>query len=504
MPVGSILVYVTSHVDNALGENVLKLPLLLALAAGFPGARISWVPGTSGEFYLQRSLAPLVDGRIAEFITDLDIPVDPRAAIRARHPILKRHFDLVVDTQRYLGRTLFLRRIPHGRFVSGTWRYLFSNARPPRGLSRRPPRLTDKLLGLAAAAAGHEIPVPNPIPLPAALRARAAELLPAGPSYVALAPGAGVKHTGKCWPLESFVAVARQQVERGRVPVFFVGPDELDWCAPLRAAVPDALFPEQQDSPGVAAAARGPSLVAALAERVSAAVANCSGTGHLLAAGGAPMVSLYGPTRPEKYAPFARALICIRAQDFGSERVAAIPVDIVAAAVERQVPLGPACSPAGTGSGSGSPLSVSPPLGSPPLGSGLAGSAQLLAPISVGELLDKITILEIKAARIVEPQKRDNVVRELDWLDAVRRRDVVQSPELETLRDRLRAVNRRLWEVEDDLRRAERDQCFDQRFVELARSVYRCNDRRAALKRRVNELTGSRIIEEKSYPDADD
>ena len=101
----------------------------------FPAPR-SWVPGTSGEFYLQRSLAPLVDGRIAEFITDLDIPVDPRAAIRAKHPILKRHFDLIIDTQRYLGRTLFLRRIPHRRFISGTWRYLFSNAGPPRGLSR--------------------------------------------------------------------------------------------------------------------------------------------------------------------------------------------------------------------------------------------------------------------------------------------------------------------------------------------------------------------------------
>ena len=246
MPVGSILVYVTGDVDNALGENVLKLPLLLALSAGFPTAKIAWVPGTSGEFYLRRSLAPLVDGRIAEFITDLDIPVDPRAAIRAKHPILKRRFDLIIDTQRYLGRTLFLRRIPHRRFISGTWRYLFSNARPPRGLPVRPPRLTDKLLGLAAAAAGHEIPVSNPIPLPPALRARAAALLPAGPTYVALAPGAGVKHAGKCWPLNSFIALARQQVERGRVPLFFVGPAELDWCERLRWAVPEALFPEQE------------------------------------------------------------------------------------------------------------------------------------------------------------------------------------------------------------------------------------------------------------------
>ena len=76
LSVRSILVYVTSDADNALGENVLKLPLLLALATAFPVARISWVPGTSGAFYLRDQLAPLVDGRIGEFIADLAIPAD--------------------------------------------------------------------------------------------------------------------------------------------------------------------------------------------------------------------------------------------------------------------------------------------------------------------------------------------------------------------------------------------------------------------------------------------
>lgn len=479
MPVGSILVYVTSHVDNAIGENVIKLPLLLALSAGFPSAKISWVPGTSGAFYLQNELAPLVDGRISEFITDLDIPVDPWSAIRAKHPILKRHFDLIIDTQRYLGRTLFLRRIPHDRFISGTWRYFFSNARPPRGVSRRPPRLSDKLLGLAAAASGQEIPVPNPIPIPPALRSRAAEFLPPGPVYVALSPGAGVKHTGKCWPLDRFIALAQQQVERGRVPVFFIGPDERDWCEPLRRAVPQALFPEQENDDAAAAAARGPSLVVALAERVSAAVANCSGANHLLAAGGAPMVSLYGPTRPEKYAPFSRALVCLKAQDFGSDNIEAIPLSAVAAALERQVAIGPAT------------MEIPAP--------GAANAPLLLAPISVGELLDKITILEIKAERIADPAKHDNVLRELDSLNAVRRHQVTMTPELETLCRELGGVNRQLWDIEDRLRHCEHAQKFDQDFIELARSVYHSNDRRAALKRRLNELTGSDIIEEKSY-----
>lgn len=334
----SILVYVSSDVDNALGENVLKLPLLLALAGAFPEARIAWVPGTTGAFYLRHQLAPLVDGRIAEFISDLDIPTDPRAALFARHAILGRHFDLIVDAQHYFGRTVFLRRIPHRRFISGTWRYVLSHASPPRGTPRRPPRLVDKLLGLAAAAAGRPVAVPNPIPLPPDLRARAAQLLPPGPRYIGLAPGAGNKEKGKCWPLDRFVAVARRQAELGRVPVFLLGPEEEEWYAPLRTAVPPALFPEQyspSDRNG------GPSLTAALGERLSAAVANCSGTGHLLAAGGAPMVSLYGPTRPEKYAPFSRALICLKAQDYGADRIEAIPLDIVFAAIERQMAIGP-------------------------------------------------------------------------------------------------------------------------------------------------------------------
>ncbi len=124
----------------------------------------------------------------------------------------------------------------------------------------------------------------------------------------------------------------------------------------------------------------------------------------------------------------------------------------------------------------------------------------LLVPISVGELLDKISILEIKAAEITDPAQRANVMRELAALDAVRGREVASAPELEALCSELQAVNRRLWRTEEEIREHERDGRFDDRFIELARSVYRDNDRRAVLKRRINQLTGSDIVEEKSYP----
>ena len=124
----------------------------------------------------------------------------------------------------------------------------------------------------------------------------------------------------------------------------------------------------------------------------------------------------------------------------------------------------------------------------------------LLVPISVGELFDKISILELKAAAIADPAKRANVLRELAALDAVRGEQVAPLPELAAVYAELQAVNRLLWDIEDRIREHERDEAFGDEFVQLARSVYRENDRRAALKRRINEITGSDIVEEKSYP----
>jgi hypothetical protein len=123
----------------------------------------------------------------------------------------------------------------------------------------------------------------------------------------------------------------------------------------------------------------------------------------------------------------------------------------------------------------------------------------LLIEVPAGELIDKITILEIKARRIADPEKLRHIRAELAALAAVRDATLPASPELAALAAQLTAVNEALWQVEDDLRDCERRQDFGPRFVELARSVYRHNDRRAALKRAVNDLLGSRLVEEKSY-----
>ena len=119
--------------------------------------------------------------------------------------------------------------------------------------------------------------------------------------------------------------------------------------------------------------------------------------------------------------------------------------------------------------------------------------------VAPGELIDKITILEIKLERIEDADKLANV--KLEWATLIKARDgaMDSTTELDRLSAELKAANEALWDIEDDIRDCERDKDFGDAFVQLARSVYISNDKRAALKREISELLGSSLIEEKSY-----
>jgi len=125
----------------------------------------------------------------------------------------------------------------------------------------------------------------------------------------------------------------------------------------------------------------------------------------------------------------------------------------------------------------------------------------ILIEVSPGELIDKITILEIKAERMSDAAQLANVRHELGLLRAARGARLADSAALDALEGELKSVNETLWQVEDDIRACEAAGDFGPRFIELARSVYRTNDRRAAIKREIGALVGSRIVEEKSYRD---
>jgi len=123
----------------------------------------------------------------------------------------------------------------------------------------------------------------------------------------------------------------------------------------------------------------------------------------------------------------------------------------------------------------------------------------ILVPVSPGEMLDKITILRIKAARMSDPSKVANVKHELALLEKTWSDSGAAAVNLGNEEANLTHVNEKLWVIEDEIRDEERAKRFTERFIELARAVYFTNDERAAIKKRVNTLLGSTIVEEKSY-----
>ena len=308
--------------QEVIGDGLYKIVFLRALRRAFPGAELTWM--TTRDTVFARTLAPVTGTLLDHVVEHCGIGATPGALLR--RPPAFGPFDLLIDTQALLWRTLQAWRVPHRRFLSAAFQR--------RGLRGAPigPHSLDRLFALLEAATGASAARDlSPLTLPAALTAAAAAALPrqAAPR-IALAPGAG--GTRKCWPLGNFIALARIQSERGRQPVFLLGPQEQQWRALITQALPCALFPE--DHPAFAGTIGGPLRAVAVASRCAAGVANDAGPGHMIAASGAPLLSLFGPTSPAKFRPIAARSAILRAQDYGGPEMAAIPLTAAAAALD--------------------------------------------------------------------------------------------------------------------------------------------------------------------------
>ncbi|CAO3381721.1 glycosyltransferase family 9 protein [Azospirillum argentinense] len=321
---GSPSLAVFTH-GELIGDALIKIPFVRALRGLFPDHRITWI--TTEGTHLATTLRPMMDGLIDEFRADTGIGRSPLGLLKPM-PIRER-FSMVLDTQALPWRTLLARRLKHDVFVSACAGYRLSDRRPAPGYVR-PKHVLDRLFDLLEVAGGRRPPLDMAVPIPTEAEAEARAVLPDGPGYVAIAPGAGKRV--KCWPLERFVELARAQAAGGRVPVFILGPAELDWLPELRAAVPQALFPLQDAE--LAEPRYSPVRTIALTRRCAAAVANDSGTSHLFGLADVPLLTLYGPTTAEKLRPKVTRGAVLTASTFGGQEMERIPADAAIKEVE--------------------------------------------------------------------------------------------------------------------------------------------------------------------------
>ncbi len=309
----SIFLHLNEQGSLCLGDSIIHLPFVRSLRAWAPEANITVFPRRGGV----KLLDPIYGAYITTAVDEL-----PCAEKGEKFDWV---FDLVGEN---ISTARRLRRVAQKRFFSTAARGWFHFPELPLYHGKHVVR---RHLRLLKQATGFSLGSFWPWSLPPVYLQRAAELLPDGPRYIGIAPGAGDSGRDKRWPIDRYVALANELASDGFAPVLFLGPDEAGWESNFDS-VPCVRFPEEENR-ARRDAVGGPSLVVALATRLVASVTNCCGSGHMFALGSEPVVSLFGPTSYEKFAPFCRRGVCVLPRIAGSKRMEDVHPDDVMAAV---------------------------------------------------------------------------------------------------------------------------------------------------------------------------
>ena len=318
---------------EGLGDGFYKLHLLRALKRAYPTEEITWYV-SEGPAPYNGAMAPIVAPYLREVVPYAGFRRPWLEAIRRLRRLPP--YALVIDCRSnnavVLATRLLLRT---GLYQAATPGYLFCSRRPsgkrPRHKLARLMKLLEGVMGCPADGGGE-------IDLPETTIEVAAQLLPSGPRYVGLAPGAFLPE--RRWPLDRYIALARWIVDNGAQPVFLLGPMEKPLLEPLRQALPKVLFPGCGETETLSDV----ELSLALGRRLAAAVCNDTGSGHLLAASETPLISLFGPTDPRTWGPVASHSTTIWARDYGGRKMSEIPLEAVTVALGKL--MGGAAGPA--------------------------------------------------------------------------------------------------------------------------------------------------------------
>lgn len=309
---------------ESLGDGFYKLHLLRAVRRAYPAEAIDWYVSEGPSPY-GGIMAPIVAPHLRKVVPFAGFRRPWREAMRRLRALPA--YSLVIDNRTNNAVVMATRLLLRAHlYQAPTPGYLFCSRRPG---GTRPQHKLARLMRLLEAVTAAPADGAGEIALPPAVMEAAARLLPAGPRYVGLVPGASGPE--RCWPLARYVELAGWIEAQGGLAAFVLGPVEQKLLAPLRQALPRALFPGCGESETLGDV----QLSLALGRRMAAAVSNDTGTGHLLGAAGTRLLSLFGPTDPRVWRPIGRETAVVWARDFGGPEMARIPIEAVTQALQR-------------------------------------------------------------------------------------------------------------------------------------------------------------------------
>ena len=323
----SILVY---SGGEAIGDALYKLNFIKNLRYNFPDSKITWLAG-QGKTEYSYTLKPIMNNLIDEVVDNVKIGVNPFIEFIKSSPV-KKEYDVIIDTQTVVLPTLCLKKIKHKLFLSASAKWIFSDLKPSN-FSIKNTSLNDRLNIFIKLINNNEVKYcKKDIKIEDKYIKLSNSLLPKGKTYIGISPGAGDK--AKIWPLNKFVKLAQGQVDKNRIPVFFLGPDEKNLLEIIKKDVPQAIFPEWTDT-AIKSGLKGPILVIALAKKVNVAIANDSGTGHMFAVAGTKLISLFSKHNAIKYAPNTKELIILDSKKWGGVDPNLIPLEEVEKSINK-------------------------------------------------------------------------------------------------------------------------------------------------------------------------
>ena len=316
--------------QDQIGDAIIKLPFLYYLRKEFPSDKIVWMTQL-GTVY-KKELSIFINDYIDEFYDNTNLNLAPWKKISYNYNLENDNFDLIIDTQKSVRRTLALNRISSKCFISSSANFLFSSIKPKLIKKNNQYYLND-LLELLSLYSGNTIKNKFKLEVPDKIKKSLSKFFSIKNKYFGIAPGAG--QDNKIWHIENYIKLAKHFQNEGYKIVIFLGPLEKLMKEKFNSELTNVIYPED-----LLKEFNSPQVVMASTNFLKCAVSNDSGTSHMLSTNLCPLIKLFGPKNSIKFTPdYLNKIMNIKANQFGDNNINNIPVDYVIAQSEKIINL---------------------------------------------------------------------------------------------------------------------------------------------------------------------
>ena len=310
-----------------IGDGLIKLPFLQEIFLHFKNCKITWL--TYGTTVYSTTLKEISSRYLGEVIYNSELNPFPWKKISYTYNFHDKYYDIIIDTQKTVYKTIALKRIKSKIFISSTASWLFSDLKPKKKYKEKKYYL-ENLFDMLGLIINQRINYINNYSFPIILEDELKKIFKNKKPCIGIAPGAGEKN--KKWKIENFLEVAKYFIKKNYDIVFFIGPEDYYEKKIILKIFPEAFFPED-----LIKDFSGPEIVMASTKFLICSLSNDSGVSHMLSTNYCSLLKLFGQRNPEKFTPRSSIIKTISSKEYGSNDINSIPVKYVIETIEKLI-----------------------------------------------------------------------------------------------------------------------------------------------------------------------